>query len=64
MDLKQISTIVEDSAENNRTLGITGLLLASNTHSCQVLEGSQLAVNQVFGRIMHDPRHSEVTIVS
>jgi hypothetical protein len=64
VDLKQISTIVEDSAENNRTLGITGLLLASNIHFYQVLEGSQQAINQVFGRIMRDPRHREVIIVS
>ena len=64
VDLMQISTIVEDSAENNRTLGVTGLLLASNTHFYQVLEGSQQAVNQVFDRIIRDPRHSEVTLVS
>jgi hypothetical protein len=64
VDVKLISGIVEDSVENNKRLGITGLLLASNTHFCQVLEGSQEAVNQVFGRIMRDPRHNEITIVS
>jgi hypothetical protein len=64
VDLKQISSIVEDSVENNQTLGITGLLLASNTHFYQVLEGSQEAVNHVLGKIIRDPRHSEIIIVS
>jgi hypothetical protein len=63
-DLGQISDIVEDSVENNKALGISGLLLASSTHFCQVLERSQQAGNQVLYRIIRDPHHSELAIVS
>jgi hypothetical protein len=32
VDVGQITSTVDDGQENNRALGITGMLLASNTH--------------------------------
>jgi hypothetical protein len=59
-----ISAIVEKSVPNNERLGITGLLLATQTHFFQVLEGSHEAVNEVYHKIARDPRHTNLTLIS
>ncbi|RFP65958.1 BLUF domain-containing protein [Hymenobacter lapidiphilus] len=44
----------------NHQAGITGILLYCNGQVLQVLEGERKAVEQLYGRIEHDPRHSTV----
>jgi hypothetical protein len=56
--------LVEQSAENNRADAITGLLLLSGDQFLQVLEGPSDAVNRLYGRIVQDPRHENVRLVS
>lgn len=60
-DLRQLIT---RSAEHNRAAGITGLLLLSGDRFLQVLEGPSAPVNQLFGRIMRDPRHHEIELIA
>ena len=60
-DLKDI---LGRSRRNNAAVGVTGALCFNNSHFLQVLEGRRLHVNRVFGRILTDPRHHELGIVT
>jgi FAD-dependent sensor of blue light len=60
--------LVEDismsSEPSNDAAGISGVLLASETHFLQVIEGKFEDVNALFRRIFRDDRHSELSIIS
>jgi hypothetical protein len=43
--------------------GVTGLLLYQNRHFLQVLEGDEAAVRETFGRILDDPRHTQLKVL-
>ena len=60
-DLKDI---LARSRSNNAAAGVTGALCFNNSRFLQVLEGRRLQVNKVFGRILADPRHQEVGIIT
>lgn len=61
---EDLRELVEYSAQHNRNAGITGLLLLSGSQFLQVLEGPSVAVNELFGRIIRDPRHHDVQLIS
>lgn len=63
-DPKTAKQIGEVSAPNNKRLGVTGILLATETRYLQVLEGPVQAVNMLFKSIQADERHSEVSLIS
>ena len=48
---------------NNRPLGVTGALCLSSRGFLQILEGPASAINELFRRIVKDPRHSAVTLI-
>lgn len=56
--------LVEASARDNRKRKITGLLLLLGDRFVQVLEGPATSVNALFRKIVADPRHRDVQIVS
>lgn len=56
-----IGQILEASRRNNRTAGLTGILLNLDQSFLQVLEGEAEAVHAIFTRIRRDPRHARVT---
>lgn len=58
--VREISSVSE---KNNPRDGVTGLLLATETHFLQVLEGTFEGVNTVFRRIARDERHAELSLV-
>lgn len=64
LDWPQILRILHTSEENNEIQGITGVLLTSENSFLQVLEGRYEAVNQLFIKIVHDPRHKDVQLIS
>lgn len=64
MPNEDLRELVARSAENNRSAGITGLLMLSGSQFLQVLEGPSHAVNRLFNRIIRDPRHQDVQLVS
>ncbi|XWW45079.1 BLUF domain-containing protein [Fibrella sp. USSR17] len=57
---QDILDIVEFSRKKNARLNITGVLLYINGSIVQVLEGQQLAVEDVYKSIKADPRHTNV----
>jgi hypothetical protein len=59
-----VDSILASSARNNPANGITGVLVASETHFLQVLEGEFEALNATFERISRDTRHDKVQLIS
>ena len=59
-----VNSILDASSRNNPKYGITGVLVATETHFLQVLEGEFEALNETFERISRDPRHDKVQLIS
>ena len=60
-----IRSILEDSRANNLEHGITGILCTFPKGGVfiQAHEGGRKAVNRLYGNIVRDPRHSDVTLL-
>jgi hypothetical protein len=60
-----LKSILEQSRASNPEHGITGILCAYPEGGVfiQVLEGGREAVNRLYGNIVRDRRHSDVTIL-
>ncbi len=57
-------SIFGTSEEHNKELGITGILLATDKHFIQLLEGEKRAVNKLYHTIVQDRRHQEIELIS
>lgn len=64
VDAETVLSIATASQERNREFGISGMLLATNTHFLQVLEGEQRAVSRAYENIVKDDRHRDLVLVS
>ena len=60
-DIEDILTL---SKVNNEKQAITGLLSFNHRYFLQCIEGSRSTVNDTYQRILNDPRHSDVVILS
>jgi len=60
-----VASILERSQKYNLEHGITGILCTYSQGNVflQVLEGGRTAVNALYGTIVRDPRHREVTLL-
>ena len=56
--------IAQTSNYNNQELGITGLLLFHDGSIMQVLEGDEMSVCTLYGKVKQDPRHTGCMILS
>jgi hypothetical protein len=63
-DLDLVESILESSTQNNPVNGITGILVVTETHFLQVLEGEFEALNATFEKICLDKRHDKVQLIS
>ena len=59
----QIQNILMTAQSNNPAKGITGALLYSGGYFCQVIEGPEEALEDLFETIQMDSRHAECTIL-
>lgn len=59
----QIRRILAAAHRKNPALGITGALLYSGGFFCQVIEGPQEAIEELFETIQMDGRHADVTVL-
>lgn len=59
-----VNSILASSTQNNPENGITGVLVATETHFLQVLEGEFEALNATFERITNDSRHDKIQLIS
>jgi hypothetical protein len=59
-----IDDLLSTSSENNPVRGITGVLCLCNDNTfMQVLEGGRDEVNRLYSRVIHDTRHTDVTLL-
>ena len=58
-----VESILASSSKKNPTSDITGLLVATETHFLQVLEGEFEALNATLERIFRDTRHEKVQLI-
>lgn len=60
---RDVRNILAISRRNNRMLDVTGCLSCSGRHFAQILEGRDAAIDNLRGRIVRDPRHSDFRVV-
>ncbi len=64
VDHDELLAILRQSKANNPAHGITGVLCLSDGIFLQALEGGRSAVNRLYNRIVADPRHTAVELLS
>jgi hypothetical protein len=57
----ELTSLLQQSRENNQRIGATGMLLHSESSFFQVLEGSEDVLQALYAKIALDPRHAQVT---
>ncbi|MBL7861208.1 MAG: BLUF domain-containing protein [Cyclobacteriaceae bacterium] len=55
--------ILQSSRENNKALGITGMLIYLHERFIQALEGNEQKVQTLLEKIKEDPMHKKVTLI-
>jgi hypothetical protein len=55
--------ILRQARHNNKISGVTGLLVYTDRHFFQVLEGNKEVVSVLFEKISSDKRHSNIRIL-
>lgn len=60
---EEIDSIVSGSMARNAQLAVRGALIYTERHFGQLLEGPEMAVDELMSSIAHDPRHDCVTII-
>ena len=65
IDEALVASILERSRKHNLEHGITGVLCTASPGDVflQLLEGGRGAVNALYGSIVRDPRHRDVTLL-
>jgi len=63
VDQEELVAILKKSKANNPKQGITGVLCFSEGIFLQALEGGRSAVNQLYGRIVSDARHTNAELL-
>jgi hypothetical protein len=59
----ELEELGERAAEKNKDLDITGVLITSGGLFYQVLEGPKDAVDEIFGYIRADKRHTDLVVL-
>ncbi|MBT0569657.1 BLUF domain-containing protein [Curvibacter sp. CHRR-16] len=58
-----IDAILSQSRQCNSSHGITGILCYGAGIFLQAIEGGRAAVNELYGHILRDPRHTDVVLL-
>lgn len=64
LEFKDVREMAIKFQGNNKTKGLTGLLVYGNRFFMQILEGKQAEVNSLYHTISNDDRHKEITILN
>lgn len=59
-----LTTLCARAAENNRRIGVTGVLVCSGQAFLQVLEGEPEAIGVLMQRIQQDTRHAYLSVIA
>ena len=60
---EDVDRILESASRNNAASEITGMLLYNGRNFLQLLEGDEAELIALMVRIMHDPRHTGVSML-
>lgn len=63
LDQEELQTLLRHCKSANPRQGVTGVLCLSSGIFMQVLEGGRMAVNQLYNKIVADPRHTDVVLL-
>lgn len=63
LDLDTVEAILSKAGRHNSECNITGFLAFDSNHFLQVLEGDARVVNDLYRRILTDPRHTRATLL-
>lgn len=58
-----LAELLRRAREQNEAMNITGCLLYREGSFMQVIEGPYIAVDQLFQRILQDPRHARILLL-
>lgn len=58
-----LESILETSVRNNAKLAVTGMLILHGQHFIQALEGPAEGVEEVYLRLLRDPRHYDLKLI-
>ena len=58
-----IDELLERSKRNNATRKITGAMIYANGYFMQLIEGPQIAVDELYSAIEADPRHEVLSLI-
>lgn len=64
MNSRQLLDLLHEARGYNAVDGITGLLIHSDGHFMQVIEGSDENIEDVYQRIKRDSRHQDIHIIA
>lgn len=62
-DAEALKELLQVSVKNNKSAGITGMLIYLKNTFIQLLEGEYKAVNNLYEKITRDPRHERAVIL-
>ncbi|URI10486.1 BLUF domain-containing protein [Aquincola tertiaricarbonis] len=63
IDQEELQSLLRQCKSANPRQGVTGVLCFSSGIFMQVLEGGRMAVNQLYNKIVSDPRHTDVVLL-
>lgn len=61
---REVARILMESRRNNSKRDVGGVLYYGDGNFFQCLEGESAAVDKVFEKIKHDPRHSQIRVLA
>lgn len=64
VDLNEFKRILAQAQSNNDQRDLTGMLAFNSKLFLQVLEGARDQVNELYAKLLRDPRHHTVTVLS
>ena len=64
VDLNEFKRILLQAQANNHRRDLTGMLAFNSRIFLQALEGSRDQINDLYARLMRDPRHKTVTLLN
>ncbi|MEM8955937.1 MAG: BLUF domain-containing protein [Verrucomicrobiota bacterium] len=60
----ELDRLLEHARVNNRSLGISGILLYEDNMFLQMIEGPARSIIKLYGTIRKDPRHKNIVTIS
>ena len=63
VDLSEFKRILQQAQTNNQRRDLTGMLAFNSKIFLQALEGSREQVNELYAKLMRDPRHNSLTVL-